>query len=131
MKIPNMSLIFSLIKMLYYMCEKSKAPPTWKQLEHAIRRNFGGLESKELNPFHEFEKVIPMRQELPNLDEFPEEVGFVVVFVYYLMYFFQLQSIVNPDCSRLGLIKTSLSSHEKTWHGSVLILVVYYVLGLI
>jgi len=28
----------------------------------------------------------------------------------------QLHSIVNPDCSRLGLIKTSLMTKETSWH---------------
>ena len=46
--------------MLYHMCEESKRPPTWPQLEHAIKRNFSGLESEELNPFEEFSKLIPM-----------------------------------------------------------------------
>ena len=67
--------------MLYYMCKESDAPPNWKQLEHAIKRNFGGFESKELSPFEEFEKVIPMSQELSK------KVGFIVAFVvvHYLM----------------------------------------------
>ena len=32
----------------------------------------------------------------------------------------QLHSIMNPDCSRLGLIKASLGNEERTGHGSVL-----------
>ena len=40
--------------MLYAMCQKSKDKPTWPQLEHAIKRNFGGLETEKLNPFNEF-----------------------------------------------------------------------------
>ena len=28
--------------MLYWMCEKTQSDPTNKQLEHAIKRNFGG-----------------------------------------------------------------------------------------
>lgn len=67
-------LYHSLIKMLYYMCEKSGRPPTWPQMEHAIKRNFGGLESKDLNPFREFEKKIAMSRELP--EEYPTEVVF-------------------------------------------------------
>jgi hypothetical protein len=47
------------------MVEKSKRHLTWPQLEHAIKRNFGGLESPDLNPFEEFEKVIGMNRELP------------------------------------------------------------------
>ena len=31
----------SLVKMLYWMCEKTLSDPTNKQLEHAIKRNFG------------------------------------------------------------------------------------------
>lgn len=34
----------SLIKMLYWMIEKTKQPLTMRQLEHAVRRNFGGLD---------------------------------------------------------------------------------------
>ena len=65
-------LLDSLIKMLYYMCDKSGRPPTSRQLEHAIRRNFGGLESDDWSPFQEFARLIPMDQEIP---EVPEEVS--------------------------------------------------------
>ena len=63
----------SLIKMLYYMCQKSNHLPTWPQIEHAIKRNFGGLETKDLNPFREFEKLIPINQDL-HLSDVPKEV---------------------------------------------------------
>ena len=33
----------SLIKMVYAIAAKSGQRPPWHQLEHAIRRNFGGL----------------------------------------------------------------------------------------
>ncbi len=36
------------------MCQ----PLSWPQMEHAIRRNFGGLESEEINPLEEFRKAI-------------------------------------------------------------------------
>ena len=49
----------SLIKMLYWMCQKSNRPPTELQLEHAIRRNFGGLEQKGLNPLEIFKEYLP------------------------------------------------------------------------
>ena len=65
-----------MIKMLYYMCEKSRQPLTWPQLEHAIKRNFGGLESQNLNPFQEFESVIIMNRELPP--GCPEEVSALI-----------------------------------------------------
>lgn len=38
--------------MLYWMCKNAECEPTDKQLEHAIKRNFGGLE--ELNTFEIF-----------------------------------------------------------------------------
>ena len=35
----------------------------------------------------------------------------------HVCYSLQLHSIVNPDCSSLGLIKTSLMTKETSWHG--------------
>ena len=55
------------------MSHKSKGHPlTMAQLEHAIKRNFGGLESTDLNPLKEFQSVIDSlsnNQELSNDDE--------------------------------------------------------------
>ena len=39
------------------MCAKTKLPPTSLQLEHAIKRNFGGLE-EDFKPFDVFIKKI-------------------------------------------------------------------------
>ena len=62
----------SLIKMLYYMCEQSGLYIlTGYQLEHAIKRNFGGLESEDWSPFDVFNEKIPMNKEK---HEVPEEV---------------------------------------------------------
>jgi len=63
----------SLIKMLYWMCKKSGLPPTWPQLEHAICRNFGGMESDELDPLEEFKQWIHIRG-VPDLRSIPKEV---------------------------------------------------------
>ena len=38
---------FSLVKMLYWMCERSQSDLTGDQLEHAIKRNFGGHEKMQ------------------------------------------------------------------------------------
>ncbi|XP_064403130.1 E3 ubiquitin-protein ligase RNF213-like isoform X2 [Halichondria panicea] len=94
---------YSLIKMLYWMCEKSGGHPlSWLQLNHAIRRNFGGLESKEINPLEEFSKAITDyfddNQDFSGLDD-------------------KMLSILKPDCSPLGLIKTSLYTKDTTTHG--------------
>ena len=66
---------FSLIKMLYYMCEKTDLPPTWPQVEHAIRRNFGGMELDSFDPLSEFTKRIQMSHDPPDLSNVPPQVG--------------------------------------------------------
>jgi len=40
------------------MCKKTGRHPTWQQLEHAIKRNFGGFESEQLKPFEIFDKYL-------------------------------------------------------------------------
>ena len=55
------------------MCKKSDRPPTWPQLEHAIRRNFGGMESDELDPIEEFKRRVHIRG-VPALHSIPQEV---------------------------------------------------------
>ena len=72
------SVLFSLVKMLYWMCERSGLPPTWPQLEHAIRRNFGGMESDkleadQLDPMEEFKQHIHITK-IPDLQSIPEKV---------------------------------------------------------
>ena len=59
-------LIFSLIKMLYWMCKNTDCEPTEKQLEHAIKRNFGGL--AYLNTFEIFQNHLKTikRSSSPN-----------------------------------------------------------------
>ena len=39
---------YSLVKMLFSLCQTSKQCPTWNQLEHAVRRNFGGQSDNEI-----------------------------------------------------------------------------------
>ena len=63
--------------MLYWLCERADRPFTWPQLEHAIRRNFGGLDDKNLDPLEEFKKKIPNRED-PDLTHIPPEVSFDV-----------------------------------------------------
>lgn len=60
------------------MCNQSGNPPTWPQFEHAIRRNFGGLDGKELDPIEEFRKNLPSSTEPLDLtDVSPEVIEFV------------------------------------------------------
>lgn len=37
--------VSSLVKMVYGFAQKSGSVPTWKEMEHAVLRNFGGLDS--------------------------------------------------------------------------------------
>ena len=53
--------------MLYWMCAKTKLPPTGPQLEHAIKRNFGGLEDENLKPDEIFMNHIQNIRDTPNL----------------------------------------------------------------
>ncbi len=70
--------LYSLIKMLYWMCEKSRMPPTWPQLQHAIQRNFGGLEEKNLNLLEEFTSRIHNRTEPHLTHTLTQEVYLIV-----------------------------------------------------
>ena len=69
--------------MMYYMCQKSNCLPTWPQLEHAIKRNFGGLETKDLNPFEIFKALIP-RHQILDLTGVPSEVGKIIFFFAFI-----------------------------------------------
>ena len=63
--------------MLYWMCERTGNPPTEKQLEHAIKRNFGGLE--KLDTYKIF------MTHLGNIDfTIPPEVSRKIKKTYYL-----------------------------------------------
>ena len=82
-------MLCSLIKMLYSMCQKSQRLPTWRQLEHAIKRNFGGLETEKLNPFKEFERLITIDRE-QDLSNVPVEVmkhmaGYLINYLNHLV----------------------------------------------
>ena len=70
--------------MLYWMCEKSGCPPTWPQLEHDIKRNFGGLESKDLDPVKVFMDKLPCNRQPPDLSSILEEVSIRSVLHIYI-----------------------------------------------
>jgi hypothetical protein len=40
--------------MVYHFSKRSRQPPTWFELKHAILRNFGGMD--HVNPLEVFEK---------------------------------------------------------------------------
>ncbi|KAK3585575.1 hypothetical protein CHS0354_036762 [Potamilus streckersoni] len=49
---------YSLMKMIYSFVEQTNKPPTWYQLLHSIRRNFGGLDA--IKPVDTFAKRLTM-----------------------------------------------------------------------
>ena len=53
--------------MLYWMCDKSQSPPTGRQLEHAIRRNFGGLDEQNFNSLDIFSRELPLVKKGPEI----------------------------------------------------------------
>ena len=61
----------SLIKMLYWMCEKSKGCSlSSAQLQHAISRNFGGLELENLKPLEVFRRTVHIKdQDFTGMNE--------------------------------------------------------------
>ena len=59
--------------MLYWMCKKSNCHPlSGTQIEHAIKRNFSGLEDEALNPYEEFQKEILWIESEVKSSENPE-----------------------------------------------------------
>ena len=55
-KPKNPFLVFSLVKMVYGFSAQTGRAPTLRQLEHAIQRNFGGLD--KVDPIKEFKKCL-------------------------------------------------------------------------
>ncbi|XP_052808603.1 E3 ubiquitin-protein ligase rnf213-alpha-like isoform X2 [Mya arenaria] len=81
---------YSLVKMVYSFVEKSNQPPTWYEMLHAIRRNFGGLD--EVNPEEIF------RRHLARVISCSTEI----------------HRARDPDCSPDGLIRACLFDTHKT-----------------
>ena len=61
--------ICSLIKMLYVMIKKTNQPLTMKQLEHAVKRNFGGLDSNKVDAVGIFKKNIHITDVPPDIED--------------------------------------------------------------
>lgn len=72
--------------MLYWMCKKTGQCLTWQQMEHAVRRNFGGEEDFE--PITEFEKQT--KSLLTNATD-------VCVFILFFTYYMPAHSCLQPQ----------------------------------
>ena len=65
----------SLIKMLYWICEKSGGEPlTWPQMQYAILRNFGGVKSDDWDPLYEFKKRLNLPTKELIREDYDEKV---------------------------------------------------------
>ena len=65
----HLVLVCSLIKMLYWMINKTNQPLTIKQLEHAVKRNFGGLDNNEVDAVNIFKKNVHITDVLPDIKD--------------------------------------------------------------
>ncbi|XP_033105070.1 E3 ubiquitin-protein ligase RNF213-like [Anneissia japonica] len=79
---------YSLIKMVNQFAKNSGNVPTWAEIEHAIRRNFGGLSETE-DHIKTFKKKLEIYVKKGTCDR-------------------------DPDCSPSGLIKASLDAQGQT-----------------
>ncbi|XP_053396009.1 E3 ubiquitin-protein ligase rnf213-alpha-like [Mercenaria mercenaria] len=79
---------YSLVKMVYSFVEKSKQPPTWHEMLHAIKRNFGGLD--QVNPVESFRKNLAT-----------------------IVHFEQMPKRTDPDCTPAGLVQACLFDTNK------------------
>ncbi|XP_053396335.1 E3 ubiquitin-protein ligase rnf213-alpha-like isoform X2 [Mercenaria mercenaria] len=79
---------YSLVKMVYSFVEKSKQKPTWHEMLHAIKRNFGGLD--QVNPVESFRK---------NLTT--------------IVHFEKTPKHTDPDCTPAGLVQACLFDTNK------------------
>ncbi|XP_060084373.1 E3 ubiquitin-protein ligase rnf213-alpha-like [Ylistrum balloti] len=74
---------YSLLKMVYAFADKQKKKPSWHQMQHAIMRNFGGMD--DINPVNVFAQVFTT----VNITE--------------------KRKHFDPDCSPAGLIQACLT----------------------
>ena len=63
--------------MLYWMCKNSGRPLTSYQLEHAIKRNFSGLE--EIDTYEMFKSKVKDLEKKFDLSNIPQEVNTIIM----------------------------------------------------
>ncbi|XP_053396342.1 E3 ubiquitin-protein ligase rnf213-alpha-like isoform X2 [Mercenaria mercenaria] len=80
---------YSLVKMVYSFVEKSKQKPTWHEMLHAIKRNFGGLD--KVDPVESFRRHLAK-----------------------IIHFEQRPKQTDPDCSPAGLVQACLFDTNQT-----------------
>ena len=61
--------------MLYWMCKKSNMPLSGPQLQHAVKRNFGGLDIDEIDTYKIFKHYLKHLDHEPDLSTITDEVS--------------------------------------------------------
>lgn len=94
--------VYSLVKMVYGFVEKSKKKPTWHEMLHAIKRNFGGLD--QVDPVESF------RNNLQPVVQFDPKVRYKNKFLYVIPAYYVTVQLSNPFVSNL---MTTLEQIER------------------
>lgn len=75
-------LLLSLVKMVYKIAEEHRREPRWPEVEHVIRRNFGGLD--EIDPVKVFRKYFREQFSLGRSDTVGVVFSVTVELVWFL-----------------------------------------------
>ena len=59
--------------MLYWMCKETEMQLTGPQLQHAIKRNFGGLDSNDIDTEKIFGSYLKELQKEPDISHISDE----------------------------------------------------------
>ena len=66
--------------MLYWMCKEAELTLTWHQIEHAVKRNFGGFE--EFDPLETFRRKVIMPRTV-DMSQHSKQVGMHCIVTTY------------------------------------------------
>ncbi len=92
--------------MVYGFADRSGNDPTWKEMEHSILRNFGGLDNVE--PVEVFRRNLNMDEAVSVIPLVPGD-NFTDIRNWWFMALCFLQiTDHDPDCSATGLIQACL-----------------------
>ena len=86
-----LSLYASLVKMVYAIAAKSQQRPRWHELEHAIKRNFGGL--IEGDPVEIFKRYYTEKDVSWRIEQYSASVE--LVSAWRLLYFITIYPIIK------------------------------------
>ena len=71
--------------MLYWMCKKSGMQLTGPQLQHAIKRNFGGLDLEDIDTYSIFKSHLKDLEHEPDLSLVNDKVMCIISNYMYII----------------------------------------------